>query len=59
MLKCETDTPEVKAEIKQMVNPEIIFKHGQWWVRIDFNPRSIPILFSVVDTNNGLELKQI
>ncbi len=54
MLKTEQDTEEVKLEIEKLAQSEVVFEHGQWWVIVDGEHK-----FSVIDTNNGLELEYL
>jgi len=49
MLKSETNKKEIKKEIIRLANMEVVFEHGQWWLKVAGKT------FAVVDTNNGLD----
>ena len=48
LLICETDTPEVQAEIIAAAAFQTVFEHGQWYVKV------CDQTFAVVDTNDGI-----
>lgn len=60
-LRTEDDSPQVGADVENLIAgldhdaATPVFEHGQWWVTCG----ACGAIWSVVDTNNGLELEEM
>lgn len=51
-LRSTIDSPEVREEVEALARPDVVYEHGQWWVK------TCGVTFAVVDTDTGLDLEQ-
>lgn len=52
VLRSIINSPEVQAEVEALARPDVVYEHGQWWVKLG------EAVFSVIDTGDGLDLEQ-